>query len=119
VGTLQLPVSQAQARKLCAVARPARYGRGEQTLLDRRVRDTWEVPLSRVKIDKRRWHGALRPVLDQVRRELGLPDGCELKADLHPCWLRAGPVLRRPPGLETDDAMVGRWCDTAVVVHRR
>jgi hypothetical protein len=54
-------VTQAQAKRLCAVARPARYGRGEQTLLDRRVRDTWEVPLSRVKIDKRRWQAPRVP----------------------------------------------------------
>jgi hypothetical protein len=108
VGPLQLPVSQAQARKLCAVARPARYGRGEQTLLDRRVRDTWEVPLSRVKIDKRRWRGALRPVLDQLRRDLALPDGCELKADLH-SLLVYGPGQFFVPhqDSEKDDAMVG------------
>jgi len=33
VGPVQLPLSAAQARRLCEVARPARYGRGELTLL--------------------------------------------------------------------------------------
>ena len=52
VGTLSVPVSAAQARQLIAIARPAQYGLGEQTLTDSRVRHTWEVPKSRVTIDK-------------------------------------------------------------------
>ncbi|MGH9209503.1 MAG: 2OG-Fe(II) oxygenase [Acidimicrobiales bacterium] len=99
---------QVQAKQLIAVARPARYGRGEQTLLDRRVRDTWEVPLSRVKIDKRRWQGALRAVLDQLRVDLGMADGCELKTELH-SMLVYGPGQFFVPhqDSEKDDAMVG------------
>ena len=34
VGEIRLPVPQAQARQLCAISRPARYGRKEQTLVD-------------------------------------------------------------------------------------
>ncbi len=75
VGQLRLPVSQAQARELRRVGRPARYGRGEQTLLDRRVRDTWEIPKSRVKIDRRKWNRTLRPMLASLRSGLGLPVG--------------------------------------------
>ena len=56
VGELGLPVTAAQARQLRLVARAAMYGHGDQTILDRRVRDTWEVPRSRVRIDKRRWN---------------------------------------------------------------
>jgi hypothetical protein len=108
VGPLRFPVPQAQAKQLIAVARPARYGRGERTLLDRRVRDTWEVPLSRVTIDKRRWHRVLRAVLDQLRGDLGVPDGCELKTELH-SMLVYGPGQFFVPhqDSEKDDAMVG------------
>ncbi len=83
VGRLRFPISRTQARKLCAIARPARYGRGEQTLLDKQVRDTWKIPKSRVKIDKRRWNRTLLPMLDALRSDLGLPKGCRLKAELH------------------------------------
>ncbi len=108
VGALGFPVPQAQARQLCAIARPALYGRGEDTLLDLRVRDTWEVHKSRVKIDRRRWQHALRPVLDRFRRDLGLPDGCELAADLH-SMLVYGPGQFFVPhqDSEKDDEMVG------------
>jgi hypothetical protein len=108
VGALGFPVSQAQARQLCAIARPARYGRGQDTLLDRRVRDTWEVPKSRVKIDKRHWHRALGPVLDRFRRDLGVPDGCELTADLHSMLVYGpGQFFVAHQDSEKDDAMVG------------
>ncbi len=83
VGVLSFPVTAAQAKALRLVARPARYGNGEETLLDRQVRDTWEVPRSRVTIDNRRWASTLRPMLDQVRDDLGLPATCSLTAELH------------------------------------
>lgn len=79
VGPLRLPVTTAQARQLCQIARPARYGLGELTLLDRRVRDTWEVPLSRVKIDKRRWNGTLQPMVAKLAADLGVPAGARLR----------------------------------------
>jgi len=83
VGDLRLPVPEDQAKRLYLLGRPARFGRGEQTLLDRRVRDTQEVLRSRIKIDKRRWARTLGPVLDQLRDDLGLPPSCGLRAELH------------------------------------
>jgi hypothetical protein len=43
VGPIRLPVTPAQARRLCEVARPARYGLREQTLLDANVGNTVEL----------------------------------------------------------------------------
>lgn len=83
VGPLRLPVTADQARQLRAISRPARYGQGERTLVDPRVRDTWEIPKSRVKIDRRRWNKTLGPVLDRLRADLGIPAGCRLHAELH------------------------------------
>ncbi len=83
VGPIRLPVTRARALKLCRVARPARYGLQNRTLLDHTVRDTWEIPKSRVKIDQRRWKQTLLPQLQQIRRDLGLAEDCRLRADLH------------------------------------
>lgn len=108
VGLLRLPVSRLQAEQLCRIARPARYGQGEQTLLDRRVRDTWEVPRSRVKIDRRRWNRTLVPVLEALHADLGLPDGSSLKADLHSMLVYApGQFFARHQDSEKADDMVG------------
>lgn len=83
LGRLLFPVSGSQGEALCRLAQPARFGRGEETLLDRRVRDTSEIPKDRVKIDQPRWDRTLLPVLERLRSGLGLPDGCRLRADLH------------------------------------
>jgi hypothetical protein len=108
VGPIELPVSQAQARQLCVLARPARHGRGERTVMDRRVRDTWEVPKSRVKIDKRRWNRTLQPVLDRLSHDLGLPSGRTLRAELQSILVYApGQFFVEHQDSEKDDAMVG------------
>ena len=108
VGPIRFPVSQAQARELCLLGRPARYGRAEQTLLDRNVRDTWEIPKSRVKVDKRRWEQTLLPVLERFARDLGLPPGSTLKAELHSMLVYApGQFFVRHQDSEKADDMVG------------
>ena len=53
------------------------------TLVDRHVRDTQELPRSRVKIDRRQWNKAFLPVLYQLRQDLGLPPESRLRAELH------------------------------------
>jgi hypothetical protein len=107
VGPIRLPVSRAQARQLCQVARPARYGHGELTILDRGVRDTWEIPKSRVKIDARRWNKTLRPALDRLGRDLGLPSGSELRAELHSMLVYArGQFFVQHQDSEKDDTMI-------------
>jgi hypothetical protein len=107
VGKLRLPVTSAQAKHLRLVARPARYGRGEQTILDRGVRDTWEVARSRVRIDKRRWNRTLRPMLDTIRDDLGLPPASSLSAQLHSMLLyERGQFFAAHQDSEKDDQMV-------------
>jgi hypothetical protein len=83
VGRIAWPITEATARRLCAVARPARYGLKDRTQLDARIRDTWEIPKGRSTIDRPRWAQTLRPMLDRIRRDLGLPEGARLRASLH------------------------------------
>lgn len=107
VGELTLPVPRRQARELCGVARAARYGLGEATLLDTRVRDTWEVPKSRVKIDRRHWNRTLRPMLEALRADLGLPAGRTLRAELHSLLVYSrGQFFLPHRDSEKDDDMV-------------
>lgn len=107
VGPIGLPVPPAQARQLCEVARPARYGRREQTLLDPNVRNTWQVPLERVRIDER-WRETLLPVLDTLRAGLGLASACELSAELHSMLVyEPGQFFRRHQDSEKTEGMIG------------
>lgn len=108
LGPLFFPVPEAQAEQLCRLGRPARYGRGTETLLDRRVRDTWEIPKSRVRIDRRRWNRTLLPMLERLGGDLGLPAGCELSAEWHSMLVYApGQFFATHQDSEKDDAMVG------------
>lgn len=116
VGPLVFPVPEEQARRLCEIGRLARYGResalatppvraspqrrplraGERTLLDSSVRSTWEIPKSRVKLDQRCFAATLSPALGRLGRDLGLPVGCQLAAELHSMLVAGG----RPRNLE-------------------
>ena len=83
VGTIRFPVSRTKARKLRGVARQAGFGLRDKTLVDKNVRDTWEIARSRVKIDQRRWKKTLDPLLERIKKELGLPTNGKLKAQLY------------------------------------
>ncbi len=108
VGPIRLPVTPAQARRLCEVARPARYGMREQTLLDATVRDTWEVPRERVTVDERQWRETLLPMLDILRAELGLAPDCGLSAELHSMLVyEPGQFFARHQDSEKADGMIG------------
>ncbi|MET9487911.1 2OG-Fe(II) oxygenase [Nocardia sp. NPDC006630] len=108
VGPLRWPVTPEQARELRDVARLARFGQGEHTLLDPNVRNTWEVPRDRITVDEPRWQQTLGPMLDVVRRDLGLPADCELTAQRHSLLVyEAGQFFRRHQDSEKADGMIG------------
>ncbi|MDK1341876.1 hypothetical protein QNO09_00770 [Streptomyces sp. 378] len=49
VGPVRLPLRAPRVKRLISVARPALFGRGEETLSDTSVRDTWQIsPISSV-----------------------------------------------------------------------
>ena len=105
-GPVKFPVTPAKARKLLGLGQPARFGRGEETLTDPDVRDTWEIPKHLVCVE---WGGAtLKNVLATVKEELGLPNGAELTADLHSMLLyEPNQFFLAHQDSEKDDTMVG------------
>jgi hypothetical protein len=110
IGRVAFPVSAAQATRLCELGRPARFGRGERTLTDRRVRDTWEIPKDLVRLE---WSTAFGSALEAVRDGLGLPASCRLAAELHSVLVyEPGQFFAAHQDSEKDDAMIA----TLVVV---
>src|SRR6266567_1196704 len=97
-GPVRFPVTPAKARKLAGLGRPARFGRGEQTLTDPDVRDTWEIPRHLVRAA---WNEAtLKVILATVKEELGLPNAAELTDLLREHF--STPVPRYYGGSATD-----------------
>ena len=108
MGQLKLPVLATQVKTLRSIARPAKYGYGEETVLDRRIRDTWEIPRSRVRIDNRRWNRTLRPMLDVASDRLGLGADGSLSAELHSVLLyEPGQFFAPHQDSEKSDDMIG------------
>ena len=108
IGPITLPISEGNTRRLAAIARPARYGLKDQTRFDSRIRDTGEIVKRLITIDQSRWDRTLRPVLDQVRHDLGLPDGVQLTAALHNLLVyEPGQFFTSHQDSEKTDDMVG------------
>ncbi|HEY4244554.1 MAG TPA: 2OG-Fe(II) oxygenase [Kofleriaceae bacterium] len=107
-GPIPLPLVPSTARQLVEVARPARYGLRDKTLLDRRVRDTSEIGKRDIEIDTRRWRRTLDPELERIARDLGLPPGTKLRAELHNL-LVYGPGQFFAPHQDSEkaDGMIG------------
>jgi hypothetical protein len=105
-GPVKLPVTPAKARKLAGLGLPARFGRGEETLTDPEVRDTWEVPKHLVRAE---WDSAaLKDILATMKEELGLPNGAALTADLHSLLIyEPDQFFLAHQDSEKDDSMVG------------
>lgn len=108
VGPIRFPISAATARKLCAVARPAPFGRRGETLHDASVRDTGEIAASQIKIDARSWRRTLEPQLAILRRHLGVPEGGKLTAVLDKLLVYGpGQFFASHQDSERADDMVG------------
>ena len=115
IGRIALPVPAEQARRLGRLGQPARFGRGEETLTDPKVRDTWEIPKSLVRIE---WNDAFGTVLDAARDELGLPSCCELTADFHSMLVyETGQFFAAHQDSEKDDTMIGTLVVTLPSAH--
>jgi predicted 2-oxoglutarate/Fe(II)-dependent dioxygenase YbiX len=108
VGPLRFPISAATAKKLCAVAEVAPFGKRDETVHDARVRDTWQIDRSRIKVDMRQWRRALAPALGTFRKRLGLPEGVELAVVLDKLLVYGpGQFFASHQDSERDDDMVG------------
>jgi hypothetical protein len=108
VGPVNLPLRAPLAKKLIAVARPAMFGRGEETLADTSVRDTWELTPDQLTLGGPGWTALLDSALEQFRDELGLPRTSRLRTEPHSMLIYGkGQFFLPHQDSEKDDAMVG------------
>ncbi len=108
VGPVRLPLRAPLAKKVIAVARPARFGRGEETRADASVRDTWELTPDQFTLDGTGWPALLDSALEYFRDELGFPRGSRLRAEPHSMLVYGkGQFFLPHQDSEKDDAMAG------------
>ena len=71
VGLLSFPVADAQVQALIRAADRAPYGKGEQTLMDKSVRDCWQIDASRLRIGGHAWADTFTTILNAAAAGLG------------------------------------------------
>lgn len=72
VGRIAFPLLPIQAEQLIAMAEPAPYGRGPETLVDRDVRRTWQIAPDRMMFRGRHWEATLDAIADEAALGLGV-----------------------------------------------
>ncbi len=72
VGRIAFPILPVQAERLVAIAEAAPYGRGDETVVDRDVRRTWQVDSAKVRIGGRHWEKTLGELVADVGLGLGV-----------------------------------------------
>lgn len=108
LGPVAFPLRAPRTKKLIEVARPARFGRREETLTDPGVRDTWEISPDRFELGGAAWQPVLDAALEHFRDELGLPVRTRLRAEPHALLVYGkGQFFLPHQDSEKDDAMVG------------
>ncbi|MCR9161604.1 MAG: 2OG-Fe(II) oxygenase [Nannocystaceae bacterium] len=108
LGALELPLSADAGRQLVAQAVQSPFGWGERTVVDRSVRDGWQIAKSRLKIDGRRWNPVLRGALAELASALGLPSSATLVPKLDKMTIYGpGQFFKPHKDTEKTDAMIG------------
>lgn len=74
VGPIALPLLQAQAKQLIKAAARAPYGRGADTVVDTKVRRTWQIESSRVSISGKYWARTLDGIVERAAKGLGVSE---------------------------------------------
>lgn len=72
LGLIGLPLSAGQAKRLRRLGEQAPFGKGTQTLVDTDVRRVWRLRPDRFALTNPDWPAALRAVVKDVERDLGL-----------------------------------------------
>ena len=74
VGRIAFPILPVQAERLAAIAEAAPYGRGEETVVDREVRTTWQIDSAKVRIGGRHWDKTLAGLVADIALGLGVSE---------------------------------------------
>lgn len=72
VGSIALPLLPQQISALVQAAEQAPYGKGEETLVDTRVRKTWQIAPDKIRISGKQWQLMLDSIVAQAVDGLGV-----------------------------------------------
>lgn len=104
-GPLSFPLKPKVVEALISQCEQAPFGKGTKTLVDTKVRRTFELSPDRFQISEE-WNAQVATVVAEVAEKLGLPPG-ELHAELYKLLVyRRGDFFKPHRDSEKDDGMV-------------
>ena len=81
IGPINLPIDQETIKKILKISADAKFGLREQTLLDKNIRDTQEIPADKLQV---KYNEAIfTTMLNEARISLGLSENAKLIPHLH------------------------------------
>ncbi len=81
LGGIALPLKRARAKALVAFCEVAPFGKGTETLVNKKVRNTFELDPKKFRLSEK-WNAAIDAAMRHVAEQLGLPDE-QLEARLY------------------------------------
>ena len=72
IGAIGTPVSVADAKRLIAGSAEAPYGRGQDTVVDTKVRRVWQIEPSQFELRNPGWEPHVAAIVDRVKDEFGI-----------------------------------------------
>ena len=97
IGDIGLPLSAHDAKILIRASRQAPFGQGNRTLVDKSVRDTWEINGDRVSFLNKAWTDWLQGIVSTMADNLGVSAGGQnVRAELHKMLLYEKGAMFKP-----------------------
>ncbi|KAI4517125.1 hypothetical protein K525DRAFT_211588 [Schizophyllum commune Loenen D] len=72
IGRIGLPLNEREAKVIISGCKQAPFGKGERTVVDAQVRDTWEMDASEVQFINPEWQTYMQKMLTEVCAALGV-----------------------------------------------
>jgi hypothetical protein len=82
LGQVVFPINAIQARAVISVAEAAPFGKGSQTVMDREVRNGWQIDASLLSFQEPKWDAYLNKIVQKAAAEMGLK-GQKVTASLY------------------------------------
>jgi hypothetical protein len=74
IGRIQLPLQEQTARSLIQACHQAPFGKGEKTVIDTSVRNTWELNADQFQLQSPAWAKYMKRITRSALKELGFDD---------------------------------------------
>lgn len=108
IGDLDYPLSQKMIKILIKESNLASFGWRDQTVIDTKVRNVWEIPAKQIKFSKESITEIIQPSLEKIKSDLGLDDRGKLSVQLHNLLIyEKGQFFDSHQDTEKVDGMVG------------